>query len=52
VIKSEHGRVFGGYTSLVWDDTKGMQWADDKAFIFSLTNKTYHDQWKNKDQII
>jgi hypothetical protein len=42
LIKSEHNKIFGGFTSLSWryhDDKP-----DPKAFIFSLSNKNKHLQ--------
>ena len=41
-IKSEHGLVFGGYTSLSWDSVGGYAIDYSNPFIFSLTNKTKH----------
>ncbi|CDW77572.1 UNKNOWN [Stylonychia lemnae] len=51
IIKSEHDQVFGGYSSIGWKANDG-QTADDKAFIFSLTKKTKHEQYQNKDQAL
>ena len=41
IVKSEFGRVFGGYTGEVWESYPGMgEWSvDPKAFVFSLINK-------------
>ena len=36
VIKSEHNKIFGGYTSMTWDG-QGQK-TDPSAFIFSITN--------------
>jgi hypothetical protein len=42
LIKSEHNKIFGGYTSINWGYNTSSYKPDDKAFIFSLTNKTKH----------
>ena len=40
---ADHGRVFGGYTSMSWNSSsQGDYQKDPQAFIFSLTNQTYH----------
>lgn len=38
IIKSKCGKVFGGYTSTAWSSVRGYK-KDEKAFLFSLTNK-------------
>ena len=51
IIKSQHDKVFGGYSSIGWR-ADGAWVADEKAFIFSLTNKTQHLQYQNKEQAL
>ena len=41
VVESEHGMKFGGYTSVQFDSTNKW-YADSKAFVFSLSNRTKH----------
>jgi hypothetical protein len=41
LIKSEHEKVFGGYSSVSWESDNTFH-SDDKAFIFSLSHKTIH----------
>ncbi len=38
VVESEHGRKFGGYTSVKFDSTC-KYYQDENAFIFSLSDK-------------
>jgi hypothetical protein len=38
VVESEHGKKFGGYSSVQFDSS-GKWYADPNAFIFSLSNK-------------
>lgn len=57
VIKSEHGNVFGGFTSLAWNTPEGdpSSWCynpDPKAFLFSLTHRTKHEQIKNHEYAV
>ncbi|CDW83697.1 UNKNOWN [Stylonychia lemnae] len=49
ILKSQHDQVFGGYSSIGWKPD-GAWTADSKAFIFSLTKKTKHEQYQNKEQ--
>jgi hypothetical protein len=42
VVESEHGKKFGGYTSVQFDSS-GNWYADPNAFIFSLSNKKKFD---------
>ncbi|CDW87296.1 UNKNOWN [Stylonychia lemnae] len=52
-ILSEHGQVFGGYTSVSW--TSPFFWdniKDNDAFIFSLTKNTIHNQYQDFDNAI
>ena len=44
VVESEHGSIFGGFTSLAWRQDAGWK-PDEKAWIFSLTHKTVHRQY-------
>jgi hypothetical protein len=45
LVSSEAGKLFGGYTSVAWSSPIAAEWKkDDKAFIFSLTNRTNHSQ--------
>jgi hypothetical protein len=37
IVKSNFGKVFGGYTAIPWKDSH-LYVRDQKAFIFSLTN--------------
>ena len=46
MIKSNCGRIFGGYTSAPWTSVRGYK-KDEKAFLFSLTQKI---KYKAKDQ--
>ena len=46
VILSKDGFLFGVFTSKSWVHT-GSAFADDQAFIFSLTNKTMQSQYQN-----
>ena len=43
IVKSNHGKVFGGYASIAWKNS-GSHMKDPKAFIFSLTNLYKYDQ--------
>jgi hypothetical protein len=52
LIKSEFNKVFGGFASISWGNNKNKYYADDKAFIFSLTNKSKHEQYSNKDSAL
>jgi hypothetical protein len=46
IIISEHNKIFGGFTSLSWKHTDTQyNLRDDKAFLFSLTNKTKHSSY-------
>ncbi|CDW78645.1 tldc domain-containing protein [Stylonychia lemnae] len=54
-IMSEHGQVFGGYTSVSWtnpDNKKGVWLKDSEAFLFSLSKNTIHQQYKFPDQAL
>ncbi|CDW73093.1 tldc domain-containing protein [Stylonychia lemnae] len=52
-ILSEHGQVFGGYTSLSWssplNDERNI---DSDAFIFSLSKNTIHQQYQHFDSAV
>lgn len=63
VYSKEEKKVFGGYTSVSWTSPKeGGIYAQDKyAFVFSLTNETYHPVkrtymdkavWHHKDSLV
>jgi hypothetical protein len=43
VIESEHGKRFGGYRGFKLDQGEGKWYNDDKAFVFSLSNKSKHE---------
>eukprot|EP00347_Sterkiella_histriomuscorum_P013989 403362592 len=49
-ILSEFGQVFGGYTSLAWKsfDEYGKCFNDADAFVFSLSKKSIHKQYRNQ----
>jgi len=44
-VSSEHGKLFGGYTSISWSSPAlGTEWKkDEKAFIFSLAVRSKHN---------
>jgi hypothetical protein len=44
--------VFGGYRTIPFKDENNKQYRDDKAFIFSLTKKTKHIPYTDKDSAI
>ncbi|CDW78951.1 tldc domain-containing protein [Stylonychia lemnae] len=50
-ILSEHGQVFGCYTSISWSFASGYQ-KDKDAFIFSLSKNSLHKQYQNKDYAV
>lgn len=39
IIKSDHGNIFGGFTTNSWTSEKALWLKDPAAFIFSLINK-------------
>ena len=42
IIKSDHGNIFGGYTSIPWSD--GREWKrDDNAFLFVIRSNNYNE---------
>jgi BTB/POZ domain-containing protein KCTD9 len=43
VIKSEHGKTFGGYTNLNWDEKGYLTAGEGKSFIFQLDYNTKHN---------
>ncbi|CDW86071.1 tldc domain-containing protein [Stylonychia lemnae] len=52
-IQSEHGEVFGGYTSLSWTSPdSGLHLQDNDAFLFSLSKNTLHKQYQNFDKAV
>lgn len=42
LVKSEFGKVFGGYCKIDWKDD-GAWKSDPDAFIFSVDKKTKHE---------
>ncbi|CDW83643.1 tldc domain-containing protein [Stylonychia lemnae] len=50
-IASDKDKVFGGYTSIPWTQSPKL-YQDDKAFIFSLTNKTKLKPYQNFQQAV
>ncbi len=42
LIKSEHGKTFGGYTSINWHSKGGYVLGEGKSFIFQLDYNTKH----------
>ncbi|CDW72516.1 tldc domain-containing protein [Stylonychia lemnae] len=51
-IQSEHGQVFGGYTSIPWTSSLQKNITDNDAFIFSLSKNTLHKQYQNYDHAV
>lgn len=48
VIKSEKGKVFGGYAGLSWGIApRRVPYNDPEAWLFSLTYRTIHRQTRN-----
>jgi BTB/POZ domain-containing protein KCTD9 len=43
VIKSEHGKTFGGYKKLSWKSSGGSITGEGKSFIFQLDCNTKHN---------
>lgn len=39
VVESEHGKKFGGYSSVKFDSTQGKWYKDPNAFIFTISDK-------------
>ena len=50
VIKSQHDRVFGGFTSVPWTGSREYK-KDTTAFIYSLTHGGKYAQQRNDDSI-
>jgi TLD len=58
IIKSEDGRVFGGFTSVPWNLVPGKNGQmmpaaykkDSDSFIFSFTHQTIHRIMKDKEE--
>jgi BTB/POZ domain-containing protein KCTD9 len=42
VIKSEHGKTFGGFTNLDWNSNNIWIVGEGKSFIFQMDNNTKH----------
>ena len=40
VVKTDEKKIFGGFTTQLWDDSE-RNYDDDKAFCFSLNKKKY-----------
>ncbi|CDW81058.1 tldc domain-containing protein [Stylonychia lemnae] len=53
-IQSEHGQVFGGYTTVSWTtpDNNNKLNNDNDAFVFSLSKNTLHKQYQNFDNAV
>ena len=51
ILKSQTDQVCGGFCNLPWS-SDGAWKSDDKAFIFSVTKKTKHEQFQNKEQAV
>jgi hypothetical protein len=43
-VKSEFDRVFGGFASIPWTSSAYNDYSDERAFIFSLSHRTKHEQ--------
>ncbi|CDW87369.1 tldc domain-containing protein [Stylonychia lemnae] len=50
-ILSDSGQVFGGYTSKPWN-SDGKYQKDSGAFLFSLSKRTVHKQYQNRDYAV
>lgn len=53
-IKSDHERVFGGFTTVEWmtPDTADYRLQDDNAYLFSITHKTKHPVYKHRTSAV
>ena len=51
ILKGGSDQVFGGFCNLPWA-SDGAWKGDDKAFLFSVTKKTKHEQYQQKDQAV
>jgi hypothetical protein len=51
VIKSEHGKTFGGYTNLSWNKNDKYIAGKGKSFIFQLDENTKHNCIKKEYEI-
>ena len=40
IIKSEAGKIFGGYTDIPWDDKGGNKQGNGNSFIFSFRDNS------------
>ncbi|CDW75500.1 tldc domain-containing protein [Stylonychia lemnae] len=50
-IESEHKEIFGGYTSVPWtSESKYIK--DSRAFVFSLSKNTIHQQYQKQDNAV
>jgi hypothetical protein len=53
LIKSDYEKVFGAYTKLSFKSCDDLQMeADDTAFLFSVTNKTKHEPYANRERAV
>jgi hypothetical protein len=51
VIKSEHGKTFGGFTNLSWNSSNRWIPGEGKSFIFQLDNNTKHNCIKKEYEL-
>eukprot|EP00347_Sterkiella_histriomuscorum_P012815 403367121 len=52
-ILSDHGLVFGGFTSIPLTSPSKYQYhSDPSAFVFSLSKRSIHKQYQNKDKAV
>eukprot|EP00347_Sterkiella_histriomuscorum_P005466 403356509 len=51
-ILSEYGLVFGGYASIPWTSPNGQWYSDSSAFVFSLSKRSIHKQYRIKHQAV
>ncbi|CDW80819.1 UNKNOWN [Stylonychia lemnae] len=52
-ILSEHGHVFGGYTSISWTSPLQLQLdIDNYAFVFGLSKNTLHKYYRSTDRAV
>ncbi|CDW82621.1 UNKNOWN [Stylonychia lemnae] len=53
IIQSEFQNLFGGFTSQPLTTPDKAKWIKDpQAFVFSLTHKTKHSQYQNRDRSV
>lgn len=51
IIQSEHGLMFGGFTSLSWENSESWKIDQKDPFVFSLTKKTQHLNYSKENSI-